>query len=267
MPIYRKRPATVAGILTVKFALARGRGILAVAALAGLTGLSACVGVPDENGILDPYEPVNRQVHDLNKALDTAIVRPLSLQTAAMPVEVTRPFVNFADNVGLPGKALNGLLQGNIPVLATNTMRFILNSTVGIGGLLDPAGAIGITEMDTDFGATLAVWGVGEGAYVELPFYGPSTERDALGRVVDFLIDPLDRVGLQVQQDYGTYVRVAGQVIERGQIGGTIDSVLYDSADSYAQARLIYLQNRRFELGETGEDAGDSDFVDPFEDF
>ncbi|SMY08399.1 MlaA family lipoprotein [Flavimaricola marinus] len=248
----------------MKFALPTGRGILAVIALVGLT---ACVGYPDENGILDPYEPVNRQVHEINKALDSGIVRPLSEQTAAMPTELTRPFVNFADNVGLPGKALNGLLQGNVPILATNTMRFIINSTVGIGGLLDPAGAIGITEMDTDFGATLSVWGVGEGAYVELPFYGPSTERDALGRVVDFLIDPLDRVGLDVQIDYGTYVRVAGQVIERGEIGGTIDSVLYDSADSYAQARLIYLQNRRFELGETGEATGDADFVDPFEDF
>lgn len=244
--------------------LPKGRGILAIAALISVT---ACVGYPDENGILDPYEPINRQVHEINKALDSAFVRPLSQQTAAMPPELTQPFVNFADNVGLPGKALNGLLQADVPVLVTNTMRFIINSTVGIGGLLDPAGAIGIYEMDTDFGETLAVWGVGEGAYVELPFYGPSTERDALGRFVDFFIDPLDRYGLPVQLDYGTYTRVAGQVIERGQIGGTLDSILYDSADSYAQARLIYLQNRRFELGESGEDAGDADFVDPFEDF
>lgn len=243
------------------------RGTFAAAAIVGLVSVSACARVPDENGILDPYEPVNRQVHEINKAIDTAFVRPLSLQTEALDPALTQPFVNFADNVGLPGAALNGLLQGSVPILATNTMRFIINSTVGIGGLLDPAGAIGITEMDTDFGQTLAVWGVPEGAYVELPLYGPSTERDAVGRVVDFFIDPLDQVGLTVQIDYGTYVRAAGEVIERGQIGDTIDSVLYDSADSYAQARLIYLQNRRFELGETGEATGDADFVDPFEDF
>lgn len=246
------------------------RGICAAALLASLAACST--GTPDADGILDPYESANRQVHAFNKSLDTAIVRPLSLQTERLPVELTQPVVNFADNVGLPGKALNGLLQGNIPVLATNTMRFILNTTVGLGGLLDPAGAIGITEMDTDFGETLAVWGFPEGAYVELPFYGPSTERDAAGRLVDFFIDPLDRIGLDdagfgALVDYGTYARVGGEVIDRGRIGDTIDSVLYESADSYAQARLIYLQNRRFELGETGEAAGDADFVDPFEDF
>ena len=232
-----------------------------------LLSVSACTATPDENGVFDPYEAVNRQVHGFNKFADTAVARPVGGLLAQLPPDATQPVINFADNVGLPGAALNGLLQLDIEGAVTNTMRFIINTTVGIGGLLDPAGHIGITEQTTDFGETLAVWGVPEGAYIELPLYGPSNERDALGRIVDFVIDPLDRVALQAQIDYGIYARVAGEIISRGRLGDTFDSVLYDSADSYIQTRLIYAQNRRFELGQSGADAGDSDFVDPFEDF
>jgi len=231
-----------------------------------LVGLGACSVAPEGTEVHDPWEARNRAVHDFNRGLDEAIVRDLAQASAELPPETTQPVVNFADNVGLPGAVVNGLLQGDVAGAGTNTMRFLINSTIGITGLFDPAGIIGLHEEETDFGETLAVWGVPEGAYVELPFYGPSTERDAFGRIVDAVIDPLGDVGLPVQQDYGSVARITGQVIERGQIGDTIDSVLYDSADSYAQARLIYLQNRRFELGEDAP-ADDSGFVDPFEDF
>lgn len=239
---------------------------LALSALL-LVGVGACTAIPDENGVIDPYEPVNRQIHAFNKFADTTIARPVGGALAQLPPDATQPIINFADNVGLPGMALNGLLQLDLDGAVTNSFRFIINSTVGIGGLFDPASVIGITEQETDFGETLAVWGVPAGAYIELPFYGPSNERDALGRIVDFFIDPLDRVGLQAQIDYGTYARIAGEVIDRGRFGVSYDSVLYDSVDSYIQTRLIYAQNRRFELGQSGAGAGDTDFVDPFEDF
>ena len=237
--------------------------IPAVLAL-GLAG--ACSVAPEGVEVHDPWEAQNRVVHEFNRGLDEAAVRDLARASAALPQEATQPVVNFADNVGLPGAVINGVLQGDIGGAATNTMRFLINSTIGVAGLLDPAGAIGLYEEETDFGETLAVWGVPEGAYVELPLYGPSTERDAFGRLVDAVLDPLGDVGLPVQQDYGTVARITGQVIERGRLGDTIDSVLYESADSYAQARLIYLQNRRFELGQDAP-VDDSGFVDPFEDF
>jgi phospholipid-binding lipoprotein MlaA len=147
-------------------------------------------------------------------------------------------------------------------------LRFVLNTTVGVLGLADPAGAIGLTEVETDFGETLAVWGAPEGAYLELPGFGPSTERDAAGRVVDFIIDPLDALGdvPDPVRDLSFPAKVAEQVIERGELGDTLDEILYESADSYAQARLIYLQNRRFELGE-GPTATDEDYYfNPYED-
>jgi phospholipid-binding lipoprotein MlaA len=185
------------------------------------------------------------------------------VQPAKWPREITGPVSNFADNVGLPGMVANGFLQGDIAGMGTNTMRFLINTTIGIGGLFDPAGAIGLAEESTDFGETLAVWGVPEGAYLVLPVFGPSTERDAVGTLVDLLFDPLQSVGTMAQLDYATGAKIADRAISRGAFMDTINSILYESADSYAVARLTYLQNRRFELGETPPA---SDEIDPFSD-
>lgn len=242
----------------------------AVKALILCTALGACSVAPPGTDFHDPYEGFNRQVHEFNKSVDRAVLRPASQLTAQLPPGLTVPVINFSDNAALPGMVVNGILQADVAGVATNTFRFLINSTVGVLGLVDVAGAIGLAEQSTDFGETLAVWGVPEGAYLELPGYGPSTERDAVAIVVDFLIDPLDQVGLAVQKEYGTATWVAEQIIERGMIGDTIDSVLYESADSYAQTRLFYLQNRRFELGQ-GQGGGtlegdDSYYFDPYED-
>lgn len=225
--------------------------------------LAACTPPQPGAAFNDPFEETNRSVHSFNKGLDRAFLRPAGQVAAAVPEEVTASVTNFADNAGLPGMVANGLLQGDIGGVGTNTFRFIINTTVGIGGLFDPAGAIGLTEDSTDFGETLAVWGVPEGAYMELPVFGPSTERDAVGTFVDLFFDPLDHVGTTTQLDYGTVARAADLAITRGRYMNTFDGVLYESADSYAQARLAYLQNRRFELGEEAPAAAE---IDPFSD-
>lgn len=226
--------------------------------------VSAC-SVQQQPGAIvnDPYEDTNRSIHAFNKGLDSAILRPAGQVANALPMEITGPVVNFADNVGLPSAIANGLLQGDIGGAGTNTFRFLINTTIGIGGLFDPAGGIGLQEESTDFGETLAVWGVGEGAYVELPVFGPSTQRDAIGIIVDMVFDPLADVATSSQDRYITGAGLADQVITRGRFMDTIDGVLYESADSYAQARLVYLQNRRFELG---EEAPVGDMIDPFSD-
>ncbi len=228
--------------------------------LIGALLLSACSVAPAGVEIHDPFEGTNRAVHEFNKDIDRAFLRPAGQVSSHLPEAIRIPVVNFSNNAGLPSAVVNNLLQGDIGGAATNTMRFILNTTVGVFGLADPAGAIGLHEVEADFGGTLAVWGLPEGAYLELPLIGPSTERDAFGRLVDFVIDPLDRVGTQVQRDWGTPAWVAEQIIDRGSFGSTVDSILYESADSYAQTRLFYLQNRRYELGE-GASGG---YVDPY---
>lgn len=222
---------------------------------------------PPGTEVYDPYEAQNRQIHAFNLALDEAILRDAGAAAAALPPVIRQPVVNFSDNVALPGMVLNGILQADIGGAGTNAMRFVLNTVLGFGGLIDVASEIGLYEDSTDFGETLAVWGVPEGAYQELPFFGPSTERDTFGLIVDMVIDPLGRYGTAEQLRYGGYARVAEQVIDRGVFGDTVDSILYDSADGYAQARLYYLQNRRFGIEGTAGEGNTDTFVDPFEDF
>lgn len=242
-----------------------------------LVSLAGCASAPPGE-IADPYEPMNRQVHAFNKSLDANLLRPVARMArrgdgAKAPAEPwTKPYPqgpgpigivgNFGSNLSLPGKVVNSLLQGRPQPAWQNTARFLVNSTLGLAGVFDPAGEeFALTEVDTDFGETLHVWGVPSGAYLELPVLGPSTERDLAGKIVDFvLIDPLDNVLTDEQKLAGTAARVVSKAGERAQFGSTVDSVLHDSADSYAQTRLLYTQHRRYELKQ------EEDVIDPYAD-
>lgn len=231
-----------------------------------MAGLSACStpgpgGAPD--GIHDPYEKTNRANHQFNLALDRGLVRPAGKgYSGIVPDPVEDTVSNFASNLALPGTVVNNVLQGDLKGAWRNSFRFVFNTVFGIGGLGDPASEVGIDAKDTDFGATLHVWGVPEGAYVELPLLGPSTERAAVGKIVDLFTNPLSYTLPSPEKYYGTAAGVLSKLGDRGRYSDTIDSILYESADSYAQSRLIYLQNRRFELG---SDDG-SAYVDPYDD-
>lgn len=227
--------------------------------------LGGCASRPEAPaGIQDPFEADNRFAHAFNKDLDRAVLRPVSMTyVRVVPQEGQQMVSNFADNLALPGMVVNNLLQGDLSGAGRNSLRFLYNSTLGFGGLFDPSSEFGIEPEDTDFGETLHVWGVPEGNYVELFVLGPSTERDALGRVVDVFLDPLDYVLPRPERSYGTGVYVLDRVGDRGRFANTVDSVLYESADSYAQARLIYLQSRRFELGQAEEAEPEAE-IDPF---
>lgn len=210
----------------------------------------------------DPYEARNRAVHAENKALDSFLFGNPTREgvVPTLPEPVAQGLGNVAGNLGEPGDVMNGLLQGDTEIAVTSTFRFVLNSTVGLAGIFDVASAIGLPETDTDFGETLAVWGVREGAYLELPILGPSTERDFAGKVVDFAIDPISLIAGPGESGAATAARIGSAIGSRQQYSDTVEAILYESADSYAQARLLYLQNRRFELGEEADD------FDPYED-
>ncbi len=230
--------------------------------------LAGCAaGTPGQ--INDPYEATNRRVHAFNKGMDEHLVRPLTSSSKDGEGEkkgengVLVVVGNVGGNLTLPGKAVNSLLQGRPGKAAQNTGRFLINSTLGLGGLHDPAGReFGLEEVDTDFGETLYVWGAPEGAYVELPLLGPSTQRDAFGKVVDLFIDPLDYVIEDHEALAITGIKLASKIGDRARFGDTVDSILYDSADSYAQTRLLYLNHRWYELGMEG---GEIDPYDPYE--
>ncbi len=240
-----------------------------------LSLMSACtVRNPDERDSavpFDPYEKNNRQVHRFNLGVDKLLFRPAAKgYTNIIPDPIEDSFNSFARNLSEPGDAANYLLQGNLKQAGVSIVRFLMNSTIGFAGLADPASEFGIPETETDFGATLASWGVGEGAYIELPFFGPSTQRDSVGVLVDFFTNPLTFAPTRPIENVGFYANAVERLSARGRYSDTVDSILYESEDSYAVARVIYLQNRRFELegnsGDTYVDPYATSDTDPYED-
>lgn len=235
-----------------------------------LLALMACASAPAPQGINDPLEPLNRGVHGVNVALDKAIVGPGSdAYGAVIPQPVQRAVNNVAGTLDLPGDIVNNILQANVEDAGINSLRLAANLTLGVFGLFDAATAIGLPQRPTDFGETLHVWGVGEGVYVELPVFGPSTARDAVGLAVDIAANPVRVLAKGSEANAATLAGVFARLGDRYHYSDTVESILYESADSYAQARLLYLQYRRFALGQsaTAEPGTvDDGFVDPYED-
>jgi len=240
-------------------------GVKRLAPVIFLLALTACGPGQDlapGDGFNDPYEQRNRKVHAFNRGLDRALVRPAAKgYTNVLPDGVETAVGNVAGNLGEPADMTNSLLQGDFRGLGNASLRFLINSTFGIVGIFDVATDWGVPQHDTNFGETLHVWGAGEGAYIELPVAGPSTQRDAIGRVVDLFTNPLSYIIDDPESYIPPTASAAARPGDRGRFADTVDSILYESADSYSQARLIYLQNRRFELGQEDESAD----IDPFE--
>ncbi len=242
------------------------RAILPALFLVAATLVSGCAKPTGEQiaegTISDPHEQRNRAVHEFNRGVDRFAFRPAAKgYVAIVPPDMVTSFGLFAENLSMPGQAVNSVLQGNFKQAGIALSRFAINSILGIGGLGDPASDFNVPRVDTNFGETLHVWGVGEGSYVELPFFGPSTARDATGLVVDFFTNPIGYAKNNPADNIDVYAEIVRRLGDRGTYSDTVDSILYESADSYAQARLIYLQNRRFELGQASENAE----IDPFE--
>ncbi|MGB0505191.1 MAG: MlaA family lipoprotein [Pikeienuella sp.] len=227
--------------------------------------LSACAGAQQGEGELipDPMADTNRSIHEFNKGLDTAILSPLAVAYDTVTPNLVQHLVsNELDHLRLPGIFLNRVLQGEVEDAGIAFGRFGVNTIAGAGGLLDPATEFGLPYEHTDFGVTLAAWGAEEGVYHELPLFGPSTTRHAVGRVVNFVVDP---VGLATGQLVNgsevltalSYARTPVDFVnQRHENADFIDQLLYESEDSYVSARTTYIQNRRRVVsgGETDTD-------------
>ena len=233
-----------------------------VAAAAMLTVLAACSAPKPSGEVNDPFESANRVSHVFNKGADAIFFRPASqVYGTVTPQRVRTSLSNAADNLDTPRSVVNGVLQGDVEGAIKNTFRFLVNTTVGVFGLFDPAKDFGLESNQTGFGDTLAKWGMREGAYVELPLFGPSTERDSLGQFVDVLTNPLS-IWTDEGAEIATSTSLPSVLNSRYEFAETFDGILYDSADSYVQMRLFYLESRRFQLAE--QNPADGAF-DPYE--
>lgn len=226
-----------------------------------LLSLAGCAFGPRESGVNDPFEAANRAQFDRNLALSAALPGDGTPNPATAPLR--RTVARFGDNLGIPGTVVNDVLQIRPDRAIENTLRFVINSTVGVAGLFDPASRLGLHGRSSDFGETLYRWGVGEGAFVVLPLIGPSTERDALGAAVDIVLNPW------WVYDGGRYgpgvfvARQAGRLADLSEYSDILDANVIDTTDPYAQARLLHLQTRRYHLGSQAEE----DVIDPYADF
>ena len=209
---------------------------------------------------VDPLEDINRVFYELNfNILDPVIIKPVAIiYDQATPKPVRQVLRNFFSNLDEVPSLVNNVLQGKFGQAANNAGRFLMNTAIGLGGFFDVAKKAGLQPgEDEDFGQTLAVWGVPAGPYLMLPFFGPSTFRDAPSNFVDSLFDPFS-------YNNRLPVRVAIKGIDlialRADLLG-IDDVI--SGDEYLFIRDVYLQNREYVIGD-GAIEDDFDDLDDY---
>lgn len=196
-------------------------------------------------GAYDPWEPLNRRTHRFNTAVDRAVAQPLArAYVAVVPRPVRLGVGNFFSNLGQPVSALNALLQGKPKQAAQSVGRFVLNTTLGIGGIFDPASDAKLPMRSEDFGQTLGVWGWQRSRYVELPLFGPRTLRDVFGMVGDAPLSPLRQVDADKIR-----VPIQGmQLVDvRAQLLST-DSLREGAEDDYALVRDAWSQRRDYQI-------------------
>ncbi|QOW19558.1 VacJ family lipoprotein [Lysobacter ciconiae] len=196
-------------------------------------------------GVYDPWERYNRPMHRFNNAVDRTIARPLAqFYVAVAPRPVRLGVSNFFSNLGQPVTALNALLQGKPAQAGQALGRFVLNTTLGIAGIFDPASDAKLDRRNEDFGQTLGVWGWERSRYVELPLFGPRTVRDVLGMVGDAPLSPLR----QVEQDKIRIPLQGLQLVDvRTQLLAT-DSLREGASDDYALVRDAWMQRRNYQI-------------------
>lgn len=215
-------------------------------AVAMLSLLSACAGIPRDASlpIDDPYEKTNRVAFAANQAA----LHPVSvLVKAATPGPVHDRLHDLNANLREPRIFANDVLQFRFGAAVKTVGRFITNSSIGLGGLFDIAGQAGLPQQSGDFGQTLFVWGVPAGTYVVLPYFGPSTGRDAAGLVVDEVSDP---VGLALGKLFGWWASIGTGVLDATVRLSEFKEAEDVSIDFYSFARSAYYQTRRSDLRE-----------------
>jgi phospholipid-binding lipoprotein MlaA len=199
----------------------------------------------------DPYEGMNRKVMAFNDGADRMILKPIAkgyMNVTSAPVRSS--VTNFYDNFGYPITILNQFLQGKVRLGFSDLGRFLANSTAGILGLFDVATDLGLEYHDEDFGQTLGVWGVGSGAYLVIPLWGPVTTRSGVGDIASFYTHPIQYIDDEAIR-YGLF---AGWAIQTR--ASLLDAEDLITGDRYVFIRDVYLQRREFLVndGEIEED-------------
>jgi phospholipid-binding lipoprotein MlaA len=228
-------------------------GIVAAAIPFGLSGCATPPPADDPDAVADfrqtndPLEPTNRVFYAINNGLDTVILRPVAkAYRYAVPASVREGIHNVLANLGTPVALTNDMLQGKPRRAGDTTMRFVINTTVGVLGFFDVAKGWGYPDHETDFGMTLAKWGVPEGPFLFLPVLGPSDPRDASGFGVNIALDPFTWVGQGAAVTAANWSRFGLNAIDsRERYLDATEQIKKTALDPYATFRSLYRQNRQ----------------------
>ncbi|MDC1124219.1 VacJ family lipoprotein [Gammaproteobacteria bacterium] len=207
----------------------------------------------------DPLEGVNRTFFNINEKVDEVALKPIALTYSKTPDPIKNGITNFFRNLKEIDNTLNQVLQGKPKYAANDLSRFLINSTLGLGGILDPASSMGLERHDEDFGQTLGLWGVSPGPYLMVPFLGPSSTRDLLSRPISSFLEVtfhMDDSNVRLSLSALDAVETRERLLE-------VESLL--SGDKYNFVRDSYSQSREYEIkdGLNVEDA----FTDDMDDF
>lgn len=213
-----------------------------IAAVA-IVAVGLLTGCASSGNSKDPIEGFNRAVFAFNEGLDTAIIKPVATgYDAVLPSPIKTGVTNFFSNIEDLFIGVNNLLQGKVPEAFSDLGRVVINSTVGLLGVIDFASDAGLEKHDEDFGQTFGRWGVGNGAYVVIPVFGPRTVRDTVGLVLDVAADPVANHKPARTRDAALLLRL---VSDRANLLPA-DKVIDEAAlDKYSYMRDAYLQRRR----------------------
>lgn len=231
------------------------------------TGVSACATAPnngnlapsqDPNAVNDPLEPMNRVFFDVNDFLDRLLFRPLAgMYRLTVPPIVRDRVAGILENMDEPVTFANNVLQGRMDRAQTTLVRFVVNTTAGVGGMFDVANDyMDKPKQQGDFGETLHVWGIKQGPYLVLPLFGPSNFRDGIGRGVDMAMTPWGYIvaagSTATENRFWISSTAADALTQREKNIEAIDNLKKGSLDFYAQMRSVYTQYRNKQLGVTG---------------
>ena len=229
--------------------------------LAAALSLSACAGSSPggdqaaADQVNDPLEGTNRFIYRVNDKVDTYVVRPIAVAYRDyVPGAVRRPIRNVLNNLSSPIVFSNDVLQGKPRRAGDTMMRFLINSTAGVGGLFDVASGVGYPRHSTDLGVTLALWDVGAGPYLFLPLLGPSNVRDGTGYAGDLLFDPLTWASFGGSTAVEATQFTLNAVDTRERLLDPVDDIKRTALDPYATFRSVYGQNRQSTIEETRND-------------
>ena len=217
---------------------------------------------PSAKSTEECFEGTSRAIFKFNMAFDDVILEPIAKGYNKLPVPIRNGTSNFTSNIATLLSIPNSLLQGNLRQVGHSTGSFLVNSTFGILGVLNPAEKMGLKPHREDVGQTLGSYGVGPGCYLVLPIFGPSTARDSLGLIADTFIDPFAHVTIRENEllgisgndlDYYS-VKATTAVDFRGDNDRSFESLEKNSIDLYSSLKSVYLQSRENKIKNSIDD-------------